>query len=187
MALHSFITNNINAGSNYIKIVLQSHKNVKDDESSNQCIQKNTSLSRDEFYDYLRKIMQMSYKYSQKQFKELVIGNTHYYNFNNQEVQVYSETTNNVAEISNTNTYIAVAQNRSKLSILGFPSTRNIYVENVKRRLTFRITNRIFVNFEHGEEDGTIFYNIYLNFNHDKDVDVENAIGTIEKVLQNIA
>lgn len=184
--LSEFVRANMNTnakgGSNYIKIYVHKTSVLKPEE---ECIQVDTSLSRNEFYSHMGKMMQLPYKYAQRQFKEIVIGNTHYYNYNNEDLQVYSLTSNDAKDVGNG--LIAVAQMRQKLSILGLPSTRNIFAESVKRRLTFRVTNRIFVNFEHGQEGDKLFYNVYLNYNHEKDVDVDSAIATIEKVTTTLA
>lgn len=182
-SIQDFINNAIAAqdGSNHFQFQICTD-GVCDDKKGSEAIVITTALSKEHFYMYMKRMMDIPYKYYQKQYKEMVVGHVNYYNYNNEDVQVFNITTNAYASVSDG--ILGLAQSKNKLSILGLPSTRHIYDESIKKKLIFRITNRVFVNFEHGIQDGETFYTVYLNYNHEKDVDITSAISTIEKVLR---
>jgi hypothetical protein len=167
--------------SNYFEIVVLETSNGIDKQNSKEFETFNTSLERDHFYSVMYKMMDSNYKYHQKQYKELIIGDVCYHNFKNEEMSIYSSSTNDIVTINKA--LCGIAQTRSKLSILSLPSTFNVYTENIVRKLVFRISNRIFVNFEHGMTKDKKYYKIFINYNHEKDVDTSNVITTIKKVV----
>jgi len=144
----------------------------------------NTSLDREKFYNLMYKMMDTSYRYHQKQYKEVFIGDVCYQNFKNEEMSIYNLQTNTIESI--TDKLFAIAQTKNKLSILNVPSTLNIYSENVIRRLIFRISNRVFVNFENGFSDNKKYYKVFINYNHDKDVDVNVVTRHIKDALDKL-
>lgn len=140
-----------------------------------------TSIKKETFYSLMYKFMDTNYKQHQKQYTETVIEDVHYQNFKNEEMSVYSVVTNAVETVDNK--VCVLMQNRNKLSILSVPSTLKIYSDNLVRKMTFKISNRVFVNFEHGVDKKERYYKVYVNYNHDKDVDVQNAITMIKNAL----
>lgn len=144
----------------------------------------NTSFDRERFYQMMYKLMDTNYKYYQKQYKEVLIGDVCYQNFKNEEINIYTIHTNNV---DNRFPFVcAIAQTKNKQSILSLPSSVNIYSENIIKKLIFRVSNRVFVNFENGITDGKKYYKIFINYNHDKDVDVNVGIKHINDILSKL-
>lgn len=141
----------------------------------------NTSLNRETFYNLMYKMMDTNYRYHQKQYKEVFIADVCYQNYKNEEMSIYSVQTNTVESI--TDKLCAIAQTKNKLSILSVPSTLNIYSENVIKKLIFRVSNRVFVNFENGITDNQKYYKVFINYNHDKDVDVSIVVKHIRDAL----
>jgi hypothetical protein len=141
-----------------------------------------TSLEKERFYALMYKMMDTNYKYYQKQYKEAIIGDVVYQNYKNEEMSVFTMSSNDVIRVSDR--LCALAYNRSKLSILSLPSTMNVYTENIIRKLIFRITNRVFVNFEHGINENVKYYKVFINYNHDKDVDVSSIVSTIKNIIR---
>lgn len=144
----------------------------------------NTSLDREKFYDLMYKMMDTNFRYHQKQYKEMLIGDVCYQNYKNEEMSIYNIQTNTIESI--TDKLFAIAQTKNKLSILSVPSTLNVYSENIIRRLIFRVSNRVFVNFENGITDNKKYYKIFINYNHDKDVDISVFVKQISSVLDNL-
>lgn len=144
----------------------------------------NTSLDRERFYNLMYKMMDTNYRYHQKQYKEVFIGDVCYQNYKNEEMSIHNIQTNIVESI--TDKLFAIAQTKNKLSILSVPSTLNIYSENIIRRLVFRISNRVFVNFENGITDSKKYYKVFINYNHDKDVDVSVVTRQIKDALNTL-
>lgn len=144
----------------------------------------NTSLDRQQFYKFMYKMMDGNYRYHQKQYKEVFVGDVCYQNYKNEEMSIHNIQTNTVESISDK--MFAIAQTKNKLSILSVPSTLNIYSENMIRKLIFRISNRVFVNFENGMTDNEKYYKVFVNYNHDKDVDVNVVVKNINDVLDKL-
>lgn len=143
-----------------------------------------TSLNRERFYNLMYKMMDTNYRYHQKQYKEVFIGDVCYQNYKNEEMSIHNIQTNTIENI--TEKLFAIAQTKNKLSILSVPSTLNIYSENFIKRLIFRISNRVFVNFEHGITDNKTYYKVFINYNHDKDVDVSVVLRHIKDALETL-
>lgn len=167
--------------SNYFEIHLC---NSADNDADDTIGVYNTSLDREKFYNLMYKMMDTNYRYHQKQYKEVFIGDICYQNYKNEEMSIHNLQTNAIEYI--TDKVFAIAQTRNKLSILSVPSTLNIYSENIIRRLIFRISNRVFVNFENGVTDNKKYYKIFINYNHDKDVDVNIVIKHMIEVLDTL-
>jgi hypothetical protein len=144
----------------------------------------NTSLDREQFYNLMYKMMDTNYRYHQKQYKETVIGDVCYQNYKNEEMNICNLQTNTIESI--TDKLFVIAQTKNKLSILSVPSTLNIYSENIIRRLIFRISNRVFVNFENGMTDNNKYYKVFINYNHDKDVDVNVVVRHIKDAVDKL-
>ena len=168
-----------NTDSNHFEFVVLANPTFNNDNNDFRMFP--TSLSKDKFYNTMYKMMDTNYKYFQKQYKEMVIGDTFYQNFKNEEISIFNLNTNNVEVFQNK--LMANSQAKYKLSILSLPSTLNVYAENYTKRLIFRVSNRVFVNFENGKNGDDVFYKIYLNYNHDDTVELNSIQYTLEKVL----
>lgn len=143
-----------------------------------------TSLDRERFYNLMYKMMDTNYRYHQKQYKEVFIGDVCYQNYKNDEMSIHNIQTNTIESI--TDKLFAIAQTKNKLSILSVPSTLNIYSENVIKRLIFKISNRVFINFENGITDNKKYYKVFINYNHDKDVDISVVLRNIKDALDTL-
>jgi hypothetical protein len=163
-----------NPDTNYFEFRVLAQGNTGD-------IMYHTGLTKALFYTYLHKMTNTSFKYYQRQYKETTVGNTYYQNNNNEDSSIFTVNTTSCA--SGDDKFLAVSECRKKISILGLSSTRDIYKESYVKRMTFRITNRVFINFDNGIDTDTPHYNITVNYNHDKDVDVGTAVNAIEKSL----
>jgi hypothetical protein len=183
--IENFIATNTTTDnfSNYFELILSNKKkditNVKDCNQEVSIIR--TCLDKETFYDMMYKMMDNNYKYHQKQYKEIIVGDVYYHNHKNEEMNIYTITTNSIDNIDGK--VFVTAQTKNKLSILSLPSTMNVYTENIVRKLIFRITNRIFVNFEHGTNNNQKYYKVFINYNHDKDVDLNNIISTVNNII----
>lgn len=146
------------------------------------CMVYGTNFECDAFYKLMYKMMDTYYKYHQKQFKETVIGNVYYHNHKNEDISIYSINTTTLASFQDK--VLSKVQHKNKLTILSLPSTTNIHNETYMRKLTFRVTNRIFVNFENSMCENIKCYRVTVNYNHDKDVDLSGVVDSLEKVLK---
>jgi hypothetical protein len=169
------------SSSSTTKQVDGSDVDVKDSTDDRDMQSFDTSISKDAFYTLMYKMMDTNYKYNHKQYRELVIGDVQYHNYKNEEISVFSVSTDDVKAIDNK--FCMLAHHKNKLSILSLPSSLKVYNDNVVRKMIFRISNRVFVNFEHGMTGEEKYYKVYVNYNHDSGVDVNNAIDIIKKTL----
>ena len=169
--------------SNYVEFILTDQgpndSDCLDDQSEVKV--HNTAMKKDTFYTLMYKMMDTHWKYHHKQYRELVVGDVHYHNYKNEEINIHTMVTNTIDNVDNK--LCMLMQTRTKLSILSLPCTLNIYNDNVVRKMIFRVSNRVFVNFEHGMTGPNKYYKVYVNYNHDKDVDISNNISMIKNAL----
>jgi hypothetical protein len=155
------ILDNIESSVNYIEIIL---KNIS---------------SEDIFYEKMSRLSNENYKYFQKEYKQYISENMYYQNLNNEDVSVFKSECKQVDEYPK---YMIAYNTRTKLSLMNFASSIKINSISYVRKLIFRITNRIYINFEVKKYNDNLSYLIYINYNHDTSVDIE----VINKELYNI-
>jgi len=169
-------------GANYYEIYLinkNQNKIIK-----NSCEIYNISLDEQDFYNILSKIDQKKFKFFQKEYKEY-INQEHICNiFTNDETRVYDKKNINIIEKEK---FITIASNLNKLTLLNFSSTKNHNKISFVKKLIFRITNRIYLNFE--ISINTLYpknkiYTIYINYNHDDTVDINIINKNINDIVR---
>lgn len=123
-----------------------------------------------------------NFKYFQKTFKEQIWNTSYYQNYDNDDIKVIKK---DVVSIENDmkKHMIVVGYNKSKLSLLNIPSSLDFYASYHVSRLTFRVSNRIYVNIEvKNSANKKQSVKIYVNYNHDTNVDTT----LIEKQLNEV-
>lgn len=77
---------------------------------------------------------------------------------------------------------------KKKLTTIAFPSTKTFDDVKYKRRLTFRINNRVYVNFqiEKHEHAQPTYPKVYINFNSSKDADLKESVAAINTIIQKL-
>ena len=158
--------------SNYVEIKLYKKKigeNIYD-----------INYTKDEFYNIMNRL---KYKCFQKDCKQYVSGNLIYENFNNEDVKVYKTEIKNIKINSE---YIISFYNKSKLTVLNFESSKNINDINYIRKLIFRVSNRVYINFEIKKKNNNLVYNIYINYNHDDTVDLSLINDSLQNIIKTL-
>tara|TARA_Y100000591_G_C21750959_1_gene654727 strand:+ start:173 stop:742 length:570 start_codon:yes stop_codon:yes gene_type:complete len=86
--------------------------------------------------------------------------------------------------------YILFKYNKQNLPQISFPSTKNINDQYYLNKIIFKITNRIYINFEikkkinNKNKNEEIYRRIYINFNNDKNnVDNNNINELLNKCI----
>jgi hypothetical protein len=160
--------------SNYVEIYLINNNinNIVD-----------TSINKDLFYKILNKFKSDNFKFFQKEYKQYTLSNIYYENYNNEDVKVTKKICNNV-NISKK--FMTVFYNKNKLTMLNLPSTVKVNDISYIQKLTFRINNRIYLNFQSKKNNNTIHYSIYINYNHDDNVDTNITNNIIKPILQKL-
>lgn len=139
------------------------------------------AVTKQQFEEMMSRLVKRDYKYFQKEYKEYNYGEVLVQNYNNKETRIL-RLNNNI--ILKNQKMLMLGYQKSKLTFLNIPSTTNIFDINYVKRLIFRITNRVFINFQcNMDEAGDKTYMIYLNYNHESNIDPEGINDTIKTVL----
>jgi hypothetical protein len=102
-----------------------------------------------------------------------------YENNKENQLQVYKKTLNSYSVLDPN--FKVLSYHKEKLPYHVFPSTHMLHSVSYVNKATFKLNNRVFLNFERKKyENSDVFYNkIYINYNHDNNVD----LATIEQAL----
>jgi len=176
--IEDFLMNGIAKQCNYFEFNI--YRNRSEEVNSNFNVF-DTALTKDQFYNCMCKLMNKNYKYVQKHYKEIVIGDTYYHNNKNEDVYVCDLKTVNVDSWNNK--ILASGHIKNKLTMLGVPSTRKFHAEGWMKRMTFNITNRTAVHFTNGIHTEK-FYKISIVYNHEKNVDTQFVVKSLNNILK---
>jgi hypothetical protein len=86
------------------------------------------------------------------------------------ESKVYKQKAIEIQNVEN-GKFRMVFYEKKKLPVIAFQSTSNIHNTVYKRKLIFRVTNKLFINFQLEMHDTELSRKIYINFNNSKDAD----------------
>ncbi len=138
-------------------------------------------MSAEEFERVLKRLTNSNYRFFQKEYKEYIYGDIISQNYKNTEILVHGYKHIGTKYFDG---YLMIAYNRSKLTFLSVPSTTNIYSMNYVKKLIFRVSNRIFINFKISQaKDSEKIYEVYINYNHESNIDQEQINATLEQVF----
>jgi len=134
------------------------------------------------FEGFLNKMKELPYKFSKKQYKQYIHETVTVHNYNNDEVKVEKKTLLDNCVQDN---LLVMAFQKTKLSVLNISSTRNIMDIKYIKKLTFRINNWLYLNFElaYDKENDMLDQSVYLNYNHDDKVDVDLINKSISDIV----
>lgn len=134
------------------------------------------NFNKDEFYSILQKINEIMSKKSikpyQREWKEYVHADIYYKNYSNNEIKIYKKTHVDVEELLGD--WILIKSLKTKHSPLNYSCTTQMFAILYTRCLIYRVNNRIYINFENSwnEKTNKNEYKIYINYNHDNNVDL---------------
>ena len=157
---------------NYIEIVMC------DDDSSGQVI--DSSITDSVFFKLLNDIRGTNTVYFQKQYKEFIYRNMTYENNEKFQVKVYKKTLTAREKCDNTMTLV---YHKEKLPYHSFPCTTMIHSIAYVSKVTFKINNRVYLNFERRRypNDARAYNKVYINYNHDENVDMANIDASVKQ------
>lgn len=170
-------------GANYYEIYVINGINEKNKLTLDTCNSFTIGLNKKIFYQILSKIDSQKFKFFQREHKEYQHKDMACQCFINDETKVFRSTPINISEQKN---FIIIASNRTKLTLINFPSTKNLQKITYIKKLIFRITNRIYLNFEISVETTDPkekIYTIYINYNHEDNVDFNMISKTINEII----
>lgn len=140
------------------------------------------SIDSDVFYKVLKSFKHL--KCFQNDYKQFTIGDIICQKYTNDQIKIYKQNFNFTYRRDK---FVVIGSNKVKLSLLQYPSTNNIMDKEYIKKLIFRVTNRIYVNFEISLSEGKEkVYMIYINYNHESKVDDSNVVEQVDKLIQSM-
>lgn len=159
---------------NYLEIILQQKENISD-------------IPDTMFFKLLQKLKTKGHSCFQKQYKEFVYRNMFYENNDKNQIKIYKKhltTTDNI-----NNTMKLLVYHKEKLPYHVFPSTTMIHSISYVSKVIFKVNNRVYINFEKrtydsDDKSNVSFNKIYINYNHDDNVDLTNIEIALNASIQ---
>jgi hypothetical protein len=136
-----------------------------------------------QFLNIMSKLKETTFKFFQKEYKEYVHKELEaQYQDDGLKVTQYNLL---ACKENDQGRYISLYLNKQKLTPMNFPSTTDFQKISYVRKLIFRINNRIYINFLTTLDTKTdkTSYSIFINYNHDENVDVHNMKKTINECI----
>ena len=144
------------------------------------------SLEKDVFFDLLKKMKKFNFKFFQKNFKEYVHKDVTCQCFVSDDFKVNR---NKILHLNIQPSYVCIGYNRHKLSLLNFPSTKNVQQKRYVKRLIFRVSNRLYINFEVSLDSSVSNekqYSVFINYNHDPNVDISIVTKSFNEIMNEL-
>lgn len=181
----------ISRGNHLEFVFLPSFVTNRNDDNQDAVISHN--VPHDIFIQLMKNMKKANLHGFQKHYKEYVYRNLYYEHSQTEttNIHLYKKEIK-VIECGLHDSLCVMASQRDKISYHIFPSTNKIPSVAYVSKATFKINNRIFINFESkkytstiDEEDvGETYNKIYINYNHDENVDVQKSVENIDKALK---
>ena len=149
--------------------------------------QLNARLSSDHIDSLLQKLVYKNYKYYERQIKQYIKNDLFYEIILNQkdiidEIRCYTKVIEDYKQDKPGIMQLKIVKH--KKPIHAFSSSIDINDIRFIKRLTFRVSNRVFINFDAIEDYVGDSYNmIFVNANCDANVDCEYVLSEAEHVL----
>lgn len=142
----------------------------------------NIAVDDEEFAQIMQHMAKTNHKYSQRDFKEFTHKDMQCLCYTNDEVKVYKTAP---VHIQYNEPFLIIGSNKTKLTLLNFPSTTSIHQTVYVKQLVFRITSRIYLNFRSSIDESTRkkVNSIYINYNHDPNVDMKMVNETLRELM----
>jgi hypothetical protein len=144
------------------------------------------NVSEEFFNTCLSRVKSQHLKYFQKSFKTYVCNDLVLENYDHKEHKVFCKKVLSVNTEHHINKgIITLYVQKEKHPFHAFPSTTSIHSVFYTNRLVLRVNNRLYINFDvqYFPEDKMIVRKVFLNYNHDSNVDLESACSAIQTAI----
>lgn len=176
------MANNTHTDFEYMEVILTYTPPISQDDYTSYTY----DIPKDMFDGILQKMKATHYKYFQHDVLEKVLGNL----VLSQKIEdghVVETKVHHVTplQIYHSGAFVTVMMEKQKLASIMFPSVMRVDDEKMKRKLVFRINNKIYVNFQQEYSPispNHIIRKIYINFNNSKHADVKESMNIIENL-----
>jgi len=172
---------------NYYEFIIYKGKNILNEENND--LEYNINISKKEFYDIMNRVnIDKNIKCFQKIYKEYIIKDLIYQCYDDKTSKVISKIPLNLLELNlkdkNYN-YLQISYVKTNLTIVNFPSTKDLDKNSFIKKFIFRFSSRIYLNFEISIDtiNKEKNYMIYINYNHDNNVDNLNINKSINDII----
>jgi len=149
-----------------------------------------TSFTKDAFMQLLSKMRKTHYPIFQKQCKRYAHADYEYLHYNDQEKYTVNKRklVNHICFDTN-KVVVSLLKKEAALPFM-FPWSADVHDVSYISRVTFKVSNRLFLNFEVHYQDSTDAptptYHIYLNYNHGTNVEQGTLVPSVLKVLSQL-
>lgn len=152
---------------NYVELIITKNK---------ECFNIDDEL----FAQLLKKVKH--HKYFEKEYKVYQYNDLCFENQNNIDYKVYSR---HIVDVKYASDLAVCMCKKSKHPFHAFPSTTSLDAVFYVKKLVFRLHNRLYLNFEcqYYPKNETIIRKVYINYNHEKQVDATLIEQIIAKTL----
>ena len=165
---------------NYVEYVL--FNSCSSDDS-----QLDVNLPEEQYLALMRKLARAPYKYFGKQCKVYYHNDLVYENYNQEEIKTYSKALIDYS-IDRKNSIAVLHYSKDKVPFHNFPATSRMNAVSFIKKITFRVHNRIYINFQMEQIDGEPDYTrkVYINYNHDTNLDAAYINDLIERCIMEL-
>ena len=163
---------------NYLEVVL-----VPKASSPNQ-----TNVDEALFYKMLTAVRQTGQHPLQRHFKEYQYRNLVYEVNEQHQINIFKKKCGYEGPLHETNFKVLV-YHREKQAYHSFPSTTMIHSVSYVDRATFKINNRLYLNFEkkiYEDDVNEKFYKVFINYNHDNNVDISTMQSSLVQLVNRL-
>ena len=165
---------------NYVEYI------VYDDSNSSE-LALNTDLSDEQFHHLMSKMSRAPYKYFGKQCKVYYNGSYVYENHDQKEIKTYSKTAIDY-QVDKARSIVKVFYAKDKIPFHTFPASTKMNAVSCIKKITFRVHNRIYINFQFEKLDGSPNYRkkVYINYNHDANLDAAYMDDLLDRSVREL-
>jgi len=150
------------------------------------------SFNEETFVEKMKKLMFKNNKYYERKIKQYLKDELYYevilsHKDEISDIRSYTKVAH-AYEFEKPNV-LKVCYEKHKKPVHAFSSSYDMHDVVYTRRLTFRVSNRVFVNFETGKgvDDTSSYRKIYINANTDGNVDIDFIQSEISQYLNLLA
>jgi hypothetical protein len=164
---------------NYVEyIICKNAFNITDDPID-------INISTPQAEHWIDALHKRGFKPFRKEFKTYIHRDMHMENMGHTDIKVFSQTMTNIQKIPEMPNVAMVEYIKDKQPFHAFPSTTSHDVILYTKRLTFRVHNRIFVNFDVQlyPDDGSTVTKVFINYNHEEGMDRDVIKSTLDTIF----
>ena len=172
-------------GVNYVEFNLLGSK-PSDEKDENDLVVFDVNIDEQVFMSKLKRIGSRFHKAFEKTFKCYMHRDMILEDFEEDGVKIYKKDLI-VADTKIASNVLTTCYKKHKVPFHIFPSTTDINGVFFCKRLTFRISNRLYINFDqhrYPDDPSKVIRKVFVNYNHDDNVDLDNIKLTLDTILQ---